>query len=161
MHRVNPGNSGGPLINVDGEVVGINTHILTESGGNEGVGFAIPSAIVALVWPQLKSTVTFIAARPELSVQAITLSLAAGLNLSTDSGVIVSDVVPGSPADTAGPKVRDIITVSTVSPLKIALGRNTSFHAIWRRAYPSLGCFVVPKLSFDILVVEFRTILGG
>jgi serine protease Do len=51
---VNPGNSGGPLINVDGEVVGINTYILTTGGGNEGVGFAIPSTVVASVWPHLK-----------------------------------------------------------------------------------------------------------
>ena len=51
---VNPGNSGGPLINIDGEVVGINTYILTSSGGNEGLGFAIPSGVVGFVYPQLK-----------------------------------------------------------------------------------------------------------
>jgi serine protease Do len=82
---VNPGNSGGPLINVDGEVVGINTYILTESGGNEGVGFAIPSAVVALVWPQLKKYGHVHRGETGIAIQAITPSLAAGLNLSTDS----------------------------------------------------------------------------
>ena len=51
---INPGNSGGPLVNVDGELVGINTFIITEGGGNEGLGFAIPSAIVAFAYPQLR-----------------------------------------------------------------------------------------------------------
>ena len=51
---INPGSSGGPLVNVDGELVGINTFILTEGGGNEGLGFAIPSAIVAFAYPQLR-----------------------------------------------------------------------------------------------------------
>src|SRR6266478_9912954 len=96
---VNPGNSGGPLINADGDVVGINTYILTTSGGNEGVGFAIPSAVVAFVYPQLKKYGLVQRGDTGLAIQAIIPSLAAGLNLSTDWGVIVSDVIPGSPAD--------------------------------------------------------------
>jgi len=51
---INPGNSGGPLVNIDGELVGLNTFILTESGGSQGLGFAIPSAIVAAAYPQLR-----------------------------------------------------------------------------------------------------------
>jgi len=105
----NPGNSGGPLVNVDGELIGINTFILSQSGGNEGLGFAIPSAIVAYAYPQLRKYGHLHRGETGIGVQAITGELAAGLKLSTDSGVIISDVVPGSPADSAGVKVQDII----------------------------------------------------
>jgi len=105
----NPGNSGGPLVNVDGELVGINTFIFSQSGGNEGLGFAIPSAIVAYAYPQLRKYGHLHRGETGLGVQAITPELAAGLKLSSSSGVIVSDVVPGSPADRAGLKVQDII----------------------------------------------------
>lgn len=105
----NPGNSGGPLVNVDGELVGINTFIFSQSGGNEGLGFAIPSAIVAYAYPQLRKYGHLHRGETGIGVQAITPELAAGLKLNTDSGVIVSDVVPGSPADNAGVKVQDIL----------------------------------------------------
>jgi serine protease Do len=105
----NPGNSGGPLVNVDGELVGINTFILSQGGGNEGLGFAIPSAIVAYAYPQLRKYGHLHRGETGIGVQAITPELAAGLKLSTDSGVIVSDVMPGSPGDKAGLKVQDIV----------------------------------------------------
>jgi serine protease Do len=106
----NPGNSGGPLVNVDGELVGINTFILSQGGGNEGLGFAIPSAVVAYAYPQLRKYGHLHRGETGIGVQAITPELAAGLKLSVDSGVIISDVVPGSPAESAGVKVQDIIT---------------------------------------------------
>src|ERR1700752_1468408 len=106
----NPGNSGGPLVNVDGELVGINTFILSQGGGNEGLGFAIPSAIVAYAYPQLRKYGHLHRGTTGLGVQSITPELAAGLKLTMDSGVIISDVEPESPADTAGLKVGDIIT---------------------------------------------------
>ena len=105
----NPGNSGGPLVNVDGELIGINTFIFSQSGGNEGLGFAIPSAIVAYAYPQLRKYGHLHRGETGIGVQAITPELAAGLKLNTDSGVIVSDVVPGSPAENAGVKVQDIV----------------------------------------------------
>jgi serine protease Do len=105
----NPGNSGGPLVNVDGELIGINTFILSQSGGNEGLGFAIPSAIVAYAYPQLRKYGHLHRGETGIGVQAITPALAAGLKLNTDSGVIVSDVVPGSPGDKAGLKVQDLV----------------------------------------------------
>src|SRR6185295_16817432 len=107
---INPGSSGGPLVNVDGEVVGINTFIVTEGGGNEGLGFAIPSSIVGFAYPQLRRYGHVHRGETGITVQAITPSLAAGLKLPGDWGVIVSDVAPGSPADDAGVKVKDIIT---------------------------------------------------
>ena len=105
----NPGNSGGPLVNVDGELVGINTFIFSQSGGNEGLGFAIPSAIVAYAYPQLRKYGHLHRGETGIGVQAITPELAAGLKLSTDSGVIISDVMPESPAERAGVKVQDIL----------------------------------------------------
>jgi serine protease Do len=105
----NPGNSGGPLVNVDGELIGINTFILSQSGGNEGLGFAIPSAIVAYAYTQHSKYCHFHRGETGIGVQAITPERAAGLKLNTDSGVIVSDVVPGSPGDKAGLKVQDLV----------------------------------------------------
>lgn len=106
----NPGNSGGPLVNVDGELVGINTFILSQGGGNEGLGFAIPCAIVSYAYPQLRKYGHLHRGTTGIGVQSITPELAAGLKLDTDSGVIVSDVEPESPAEAAGVKVGDIIT---------------------------------------------------
>ena len=99
---INPGNSGGPLVNVDGELVGLNTFILTESGGSQGLGFAIPSAVVASAYPQLRKYGHLHRGLIGFSMQAITPALAAGLGLSRTSGVMVSDVMPGSAAEAAG-----------------------------------------------------------
>jgi serine protease Do len=106
---INPGNSGGPLVDADGELVGINTFILSNSGGNQGLGFAIPAGVVAFAYPQLVKYGHI--HEPEIGaiLQTITPELAAGLHLPRDYGVIVSDVVPGGPADQAGLKIQDII----------------------------------------------------
>jgi serine protease Do len=106
---INPGNSGGPLVNVDGELVGLNTFILSESGGNQGLGFAIPSAIVSMAYAGLRQYGHVHRGEIGMNVQAITPDLASGLELMRDKGVIVSDVVPGGPADAAGLKVQDVI----------------------------------------------------
>ena len=106
---INPGNSGGPLVNADGELVGINTFIFSTSGGNQGLGFAIPAGVVTFAYPQLLKYGHI--HQPEIgaNVQTITPELAAGLHLARDFGVIVSDVAPGGPADGAGLKIGDII----------------------------------------------------
>jgi serine protease Do len=106
---INPGNSGGPLVDADGELVGINTFILSSSGGNQGLGFAIPAGVVAFAYPQLLKYGHI--HEPEIGaiLQTITPELAAGLHLPRDFGVIVSDVVPGGPADRAGLRIQDII----------------------------------------------------
>jgi len=106
---INPGNSGGPLVNADGELVGINTFIFSTSGGNQGLGFAIPAAVVAFAYPQLVKFGHI--HQPEIGalVQTITPELAAGLRLQRDFGIIVSDVEPGGPADKAGLKIQDIV----------------------------------------------------
>lgn len=106
---INPGNSGGPLVDADGQLVGINTFILSSSGGNQGLGFAIPAAIVAYAYPQLLKYGHIHQPTIGALVQTITPDLAAGLHLARDFGVIVSDLSPGGPADKAGLRIQDII----------------------------------------------------
>jgi serine protease Do len=106
---INPGNSGGPLVDADGNLVGINTFILSSSGGNQGLGFAIPAGEVAYAYPQLLKYGHI--HQPEIGAiaQTITPDLATALHLPRDFGVIVDDVLPGGPADAAGLKIQDII----------------------------------------------------
>jgi serine protease Do len=106
---INPGNSGGPLIDSQGRVVGINTFILSESGGSEGLGFAIPSNIVSTVYEQLRKEGHVHRGKIGISVQTISPALAEGLGLARDWGVLVGDVAPDGPADKAGVKVGDIV----------------------------------------------------
>jgi serine protease Do len=106
---INPGNSGGPLVNLNGEVIGVNTFILSQSGGNEGLGFAIPSATVRTVYRQLKEFGHLRRQEIGIGIQTITPSIAAGLGLKQDYGVIVSDVLPGGPAEAAGLMLGDIL----------------------------------------------------
>jgi serine protease Do len=106
---INPGNSGGPLVNVRGEVVGINTFILSQSGGNEGLGFAIPSATVRTVYRQFRQYGLIRRQEVGMSLQTITREMAKGLGLSRDYGLIIADVAPEGPAFAAGLKVGDIL----------------------------------------------------
>jgi len=106
---INPGNSGGPLVDVDGNVVGIDTFIYTKSGGNEGIGFAIPSGIVRYAYEQIRKYGRVRRRSIGADLQTVTPDLSQGLGLGTDAGVIVSDIVPGSPAERAGLKTQDVI----------------------------------------------------
>ncbi|HYK17663.1 MAG TPA: trypsin-like peptidase domain-containing protein [Bryobacteraceae bacterium] len=106
---INPGNSGGPLIDSAGRVIGINTFILTQSGGSEGLGFAIPSNIVDTIYTQLRKEGHVHRGRIGVSVQTITPTMADGLRLNRDWGVLISDVTPGGPADKAGVKIGDVV----------------------------------------------------
>jgi len=106
---INPGNSGGPLVNIRGEVVGVNTFILSQSGGNEGLGFAIPSATVRTVFRQLRQYGQLRRQEVGMSIQTITREMAKALGLVRDYGLIVSDVWPGGPAEKAGLQTGDIL----------------------------------------------------
>jgi serine protease Do len=106
---INPGNSGGPLVDADGDLVGINTFILSTSGGNQGLGFAIPAGVVAYVYPQLLKYGHIHQPAIGALVQTITPDMAVGLHLAKDFGIIVSDISPGGPADKAGLRIQDII----------------------------------------------------
>jgi serine protease Do len=106
---INPGNSGGPLVNADGEVVGINTFIFSASGGSDGLGFAVPAHVVRFVYDGLRKHGYVGRVEMGIAAQGITPELAAGLGLSRETGVLVSDVEPGSPADQAGIRIGDIL----------------------------------------------------
>lgn len=106
---INAGNSGGPLIDLDGNVIGLNTFILSRGGGSEGLGFAIPARVVTFVYDSLRKYGFVQRAEIGAGAQEVTPALAAGLGLSRDWGVLISDVVPAGPAEAAGLKSQDII----------------------------------------------------
>jgi S1-C subfamily serine protease len=101
---INPGNSGGPLLDAGARVVGINQQIETNSGANDGVGFAVPISAVQRSLAQLKRRGAVEYAYIGVSSQALYPQLAAKLGLDTDQGGLLAEVVPGSPADDAGLK---------------------------------------------------------
>jgi S1-C subfamily serine protease len=104
---INPGNSGGPLLDAEGKVIGINQQINTTSGGNEGVGFAVPIDLVKRSIDQLREDGEV--AYAYLGVETLSLypQLAGRLDLDVESGALVTDVVEGSPADDAGLRAGD------------------------------------------------------
>jgi serine protease Do len=106
---INPGNSGGPLVDVEGEVVGIDTFIYTKSGGNEGIGFAIPSGIVRYAYEQIRKYGRVRRRTIGADLQSLTPDLAGGLGLTETPGVVVADVDEGGPASRAGLRVGDAI----------------------------------------------------
>jgi serine protease Do len=114
---INPGNSGGPLVDMDGYVLGINTLILSQGGGSEGLGFAIPARVVRFVYQSLRKNGHVHRVEIKAASQTITPALAEGLGLSQSYGVIVCDVTPGGPAESAGLKVGDIVISADDRPI--------------------------------------------
>jgi serine protease Do len=106
---INPGNSGGALVDTNGALVGLNTFIVSQSGGNEGIGFAIPSNVVRSVYQQLRHKGRVARGSLGIFVQDVTPVMAKGLGLPLSEGVVVADVLPDGPAREAGVKRRDII----------------------------------------------------
>jgi serine protease Do len=106
---INPGNSGGPLVNGAGEIVGLDTFILSQSGGSEGIGFAIPSDLLSFTYDELRQHGHVHRFLIGVAVQTISTALTAALKLQRESGVIVTDIEPGSPAELAGMHLQDIL----------------------------------------------------
>ncbi|BBD80843.1 Do family serine endopeptidase [Aerosticca soli] len=117
---INPGNSGGALINLRGELVGINTMIFSPSGGNVGIGFAIPSNLARDVMGQLIAYGKVRRGSLGVLVQDLNPRLARLLGVKTDTGVVVTEVVPGSAADRAGIEPGDVLTTLNGKPLRSA-----------------------------------------
>ena len=152
---INPGNSGGPLVNADGEVLGINTFILSQSGGNEGLGFAIPSGVVNVAYQQIRKFGHIHRTQIGIGLQTISPVLAAALSLPRSYGVIVSDVLPDSPAMAAGVRVGDLLlsvdgrtadSVPFVSFRLMSVNTGSKVHLEVLRNKD--------RLAFDIPVVE-------
>jgi len=114
---INPGNSGGALVNLNGELVGINTMILSPSGGNVGIGFAIPSDLTTQVMRQLVEHGKVVRGSLGVQTQDITPRIAKLLNLSTDQGVVVTRVAPDSAAAHAGLAPGDVLQAIDGKPL--------------------------------------------
>jgi serine protease Do len=152
---INPGNSGGPLVNVNGAVVGVNTFILSQSGGNEGLGFAIPSTAVSLAYAQLRKYGHMHKSDIGIGLQTITLTLAAALSLPRNTGVIISDVLPGGPAEAAGLRVGDVLLSIDDRPAESL--PFVAFH-FWGRQEGEKVHLVVQRqeyqLTFDVPVME-------
>lgn len=106
---INPGNSGGPLINLDGEVIGINTAIASRGGGNDGIGFAVPSNLAKWVADQLIDSGRVERAYLGVSIAEITAAVARRFEVERGTGVLVAGVRDGSPAAEAGLREGDVI----------------------------------------------------
>jgi serine protease Do len=114
---VNPGNSGGPLFNARGEVVGINSQIYSQSGGYQGVSFAIPIDLAARIKDQIVAHGKVDHAKLGVAVQEVNQTLADSFGLDRPEGALVANVDPGSPADRAGLKPGDVIRAANGRPI--------------------------------------------
>lgn len=127
---VNPGNSGGPLFDLNGQVIGVNSQIYSRSGGYMGISFAIPINVVKKVVDDLKSKGTVSRGWLGVAIQDMDQELASSFNLSQPIGALVSSVEPGSPADKAGIQAGDVITgfatgdVKSASDLPLLVGNT-------------------------------------
>jgi serine protease Do len=106
---INPGNSGGALVNMEGQLIGINTAILSRSGGYQGIGFAIPTNMATPIMESLKKYGKVTRGWLGVSIQDVDQDLATTMKLPTSRGVLVSDVQPGSPAFKAGLRRGDVV----------------------------------------------------
>ena len=107
---INPGNSGGALVDIDGRLIGINTAILSDSGGSQGVGFAVPSDLARTVMESLVKNGHVTRGYLGVMIQNVTPALAQEFNLKAPTGALIGDVVANGPADQAGLKDGDVVT---------------------------------------------------
>jgi len=128
---INPGNSGGALVDTQGRLVGINTAILSRSGGSQGIGFAVPSNLCRWVMESLVKTGHVERGFLGVQIQDLTPSLAEAFKIARTNGALVSDVTAGSPAEAAGLKSGDVIVqfngqpVENASQLKLHVAETT------------------------------------
>ncbi|MCR9293579.1 MAG: Do family serine endopeptidase [bacterium] len=106
---INPGNSGGPLVNLRGEVVGINTAIKSSNGGNNGIGFAVPSNLAGWIKDQLLADGKVHRAYLGVNIQPVNYDLAKEFGIPPRTGVVVTDVMSGTPAEVSGLQAGDVI----------------------------------------------------
>src|SRR4030095_15266736 len=106
---INPGNSGGPLVDVNGSLVVINSFIFSQSGGSEGLGFAIPSNVVRYVYTSLMKDGHVHRGQIGIAARTIGESLASAFHIEPEKGVLVEDVTPDGPAEKAGVHIGDVL----------------------------------------------------
>jgi serine protease Do len=152
---INPGNSGGPLVNVHGELVGINTFIMSQSGGSQGLGFAIPSAIVKVAYAQLRRFGHLHRGEVGLDVQTISRDLASSLAIACDRGLIVSDLMQDGPASTAGLRIGDIILSVDGQPIDTPVELAFRMYTVSAGDRLSIAALRDGKpIVFDVAVME-------
>ena len=147
---INPGNSGGPLINLKGEVVGINTAIFSRTGGNIGIGFAIPINLAKELLPELQEKGKVTRGWLGVYIQKVTSDIAESLGLDSADGALVADIMPESPAAKAGMEVGDVIVEfdghavkeSTELPMIVArtpIGKSVDVEVVRRGKHKRLS----------------------
>ena len=137
---INPGNSGGALVNLNGELVGINSAIISRTGGNVGIGFAIPVNMVRAIMEQLIATGTVRRGLLGVNIQDVTPEIAATFGLPGNSGALVSQVSPDSAAERAGIQIEDVIVsingtrLRDSGSLQNAIGLLAARREAWQSA---------------------------
>ncbi len=153
---INPGNSGGALVNVRGELVGINTAIFSQSGGNMGIGFAVPSNLAHSIMDQLVRTGKVVRGWLGVSIQELSPELARQFGMTETKGVLVSDVMEDSPAKKAGFERADVIVEFDGKPMnspthlrnavaQTPLGKNISIKLIRDKKLKTLDVTIVEQ----------------
>lgn len=151
---INPGNSGGALVDVNGQLIGINTQILSRSGGSNGIGFAIPSDLVRQFVVQARAGETeFQRPWAGVSGQPVTADMADGLGLSRPGGIILSELHPQSSFAKAGVAAGDVITAVDGAPV------NTPSEMIYRMSVAGIGAVTRLSLIRDAEVQEIEITL--
>ncbi len=162
---INPGNSGGPLVNLRGEVVGINSAIFSRSGGNIGIGFAIPINLAKELLPQLREKGKVVRGWLGVFIQKVTPEIAESLSLEEQRGALVADVMDGTPAQEAGVEVGDVIIEfdghaiqeSNDLPAIVArtpVGKKTSLKIVRGEKIQSLPIVIGELADEDVVVSE-------
>ena len=152
---INPGSSGGALVDMKGRLVGITSFMVTEGGGSDGLGFALPSNLVQIIYQELKTRGHVRVGEIGVRVQNITSTLARGLGLSQDWGAVISDVEPNSPAEMAGLNVRDVLVSVDGEPVTGLPQFNASFYS--KRAGDRVRLEISRSgalLKFDVSVLD-------
>ncbi len=174
---INKGNSGGPLINLDGEVVGINSAIVSQTGGFEGASFAVPINMARSILDQLKKKGVVRRGFLGVTVQTIDKDLRKGFNIEGENGVVVTDVIRGSAAEKAGIQVGDIIlkvndkeikefydlhfTISSFAPgdeVKIELIRNKKKRTVVAKLKDRDDYAGEPQTRYDMIGLKVQSL---
>ncbi|HYN07020.1 MAG TPA: trypsin-like peptidase domain-containing protein [Vicinamibacterales bacterium] len=158
---IHPGSSGGALVDVRGRLVGINTLIMSKTGSYEGVGFAAPSNIVRTVYEQIRTLGRVRRGEIGIRAQTITPTLATGLNLARDHGVVLADVTPGGPAAAAGLRPGDLVLTLDDKPME----NGRQLHVgIYRRAGDVASLSILREgktLNVPVPIAERRDPFGS
>lgn len=159
---ISPGSSGGPLVDLSGRVVGLNTLMMSRPGGSDGIGFAAPSNIVRTVYEQIKTMGRVRRGDIGVRAQTVTPVLAMGLGLPRESGVVLADVLPGSPAARAGLRPGDL--VATLDGKAMENGRHLLVN-VYRHAPGDLISLEIVRdgqpQTVSVSVAERRDPLDG